>query len=47
VAREMIEHVGPVGATGDTVLLQPHVRTTAELVNAALGTAGGLHEAHP
>ena len=40
VAGDVVEHVGPDGATGDTVLLPPHVRATADLVNDALGKTG-------
>jgi thioesterase domain-containing protein len=33
VAGEVVEHVGPRGADGDTMLREPHVRALAELLN--------------
>lgn len=36
VASEVVEHVGPDECNGDNMLLEPHVRATATLLNSAL-----------
>ena len=40
VAREVVEHVGPDGTDGDTMLLEPHVRSLAALLNPTLRPKG-------
>ena len=36
VAREVVEHVGPDGTNGDNMLLEPHVRALATILNPTL-----------
>jgi thioesterase domain-containing protein len=44
LAEETVEHVGPDGADGDNMLLEPHVRALATLVNSCLSGAPGPDE---
>jgi hypothetical protein len=41
VAGQVVEHVGPDEADGDSMLHEPHVRVLAALLNPALREDGG------
>jgi thioesterase domain-containing protein len=41
VARQVVEHVGPDGADGDNMLLEPHVQALADLLTASLHNHSG------
>ena len=43
VAGQVVEHVGPDGCDGDNMLLEPHVRVLAALLNQAFRDEEGQH----
>jgi thioesterase domain-containing protein len=46
VSGRVVEHVGPDDANGDTMLLEPHIRVLAKLVNASMREEGVRHAAN-
>lgn len=46
VSGHVVEHVGPDDANGDTMLLEPHIRALAKVVNASMRDEGVRHAAN-